>query len=136
MVGASMRQGPHQGAHMSTSTGTGERSTSVANVASVTSTGPAWPSSGLLQRPHTGASPRCIRCGSTRFFAPQKGQTMICAVAIVSYRHLNCSKLRTIVFCATSQGTGMLNRYQRTGQSSKLEYAPFDVVVPADQRFV
>ena len=45
IVGASIRQGPHHGAHKSTSTGNGERSTSPAKVLSVTTTGPTRSSS-------------------------------------------------------------------------------------------
>ena len=57
-IGAIIRQGPHQGAHMSRSTGMGERSTSAANVASVTVTGAPPTGSGRLHRPQTGARPR------------------------------------------------------------------------------
>src|SRR5262249_17825283 len=68
-TGAIIRQGLHQAAHIWSSTGTGERSTSVEKVASVTSTGLS--DSGVLQRPHTG-SHRCATFSrGTRFLAPQ-----------------------------------------------------------------
>ena len=55
-VGASVRHGPHHGAQASTSTGSGERSTSAAKVASVTVSGAASSrGNGCLQRPQTGA---------------------------------------------------------------------------------
>ena len=53
ITGAIMRHGPHQGAHKSSSTGTGARSTSSAKVASVTVTGMLPARSGVLHRPQT-----------------------------------------------------------------------------------
>jgi hypothetical protein len=54
ITGATSRQGPHHGAHKSSNTGSGERSTSAKNVASVTTTGLLAASRGVLQRPQTG----------------------------------------------------------------------------------
>src|SRR2546428_1693803 len=73
-TGATMRHGPHHGAHISSTTGSGERSTSAENVASVTVTGPCGTGSGALHRPHTGCSPRAIFSCGTRLVAPQAGQ--------------------------------------------------------------
>src|SRR6185436_4091560 len=75
-TGAIMRQGPHQGAHISTKTGTGDRSTSAANVLSVTVTGPEAldKESGALQRPQTGSCPPATFCALIRFVAPHFAQ--------------------------------------------------------------
>src|SRR5712664_1735246 len=76
MTGAIILQGPHHAAHASTRTGTGERSTSAENVASVTVTGRVSMDTGrdVLQRPHTGSSPLSILSRGTRFATPQAGQ--------------------------------------------------------------
>lgn len=78
MTGATIRHGPHQGAHKSSSTGSGERSTSAKNVASVTVTGLLSASRGVLQRPHTAWSPCLSLSGGTRLVAPQEGQRTNC----------------------------------------------------------
>src|SRR6267143_737972 len=65
---------PHHGAHRSSATGSGERSTSAAKVASVTVTGPNCTGSGVLHRPHTGARPCLTLSSGTRLSAPQEGQ--------------------------------------------------------------
>ena len=57
IAGAIIWQGPHHGAHISSKTGSGERSTSAENVASVTVTGLLELNSGVLQRPHTVPGP-------------------------------------------------------------------------------
>ena len=76
MIGASVRQGPHHAAHISTSTGSSERSTSAANVASDTSTGRAGTGSRARHFPQTGASPLATFCWSRRFICPHAGQRM------------------------------------------------------------
>jgi hypothetical protein len=78
ITGASIRHGPHHAAHMSSSTGSGERSTSAENVASVTVTGLLETSRGVLHRPHTGSSPCAILARGTRLVAPQAGQRSNC----------------------------------------------------------
>ena len=75
-AGAIIRQGPHHGAHASTSTGSGERSTSAANVASVTVMGFVTPPSGDLHRPQTGCIPAATFASGTRLVAPQLAQRM------------------------------------------------------------
>jgi hypothetical protein len=75
MTGAITWQGPHHGAHASTSTGTGERSTSSAKVSSVTGRGLSA-GSGVLHLPQTGASPRATLSPGTRLVAPQAGQSI------------------------------------------------------------
>ena len=81
-TGATIRHGPHHAAHMSSRTGSGERSTSAANVASVTVTGPLWTGNGVLHRPHTGASPWAIFSRGTRLVAPHAGHRINCASAV------------------------------------------------------
>jgi hypothetical protein len=54
ITGATIPQGPHHGAHMSSNTGSGERSTSAAKLASVTFTGLFSKGKVVLHRPHTG----------------------------------------------------------------------------------
>src|SRR5262249_21972625 len=73
-TGAIIRHGPLHGAHMSTTTGRGERSTSLAKVASVTATGFAASGSGFLHRPQIGAPPAASFSRATRFTTPQDGQ--------------------------------------------------------------
>jgi hypothetical protein len=51
ITGAIIRHGGHHGAHMSSTTGSGERSTSAENVASVTVTGLWWTGSISTSRP-------------------------------------------------------------------------------------
>jgi hypothetical protein len=71
IVGAMIRQGWHHGAHISRSTGKGDRSTSVENVASVTWMGWLRAGSGVLHWPHTGRSPCSSFSWGTRLVAPQ-----------------------------------------------------------------
>src|SRR5262249_55272651 len=71
-----MRQGPHHAAHISTSTGRGEPSTSAANVASVTAMGVLGTRRAVLHRPQTGSRPCRSFSAATRFVAPQEGQRM------------------------------------------------------------
>jgi hypothetical protein len=73
-TGAIIWHGPHHGAHRSSITGSGERSTSAANVASVTVTGLLETDRGVLHRPQTGLSPWLIFSCGTRLVAPQPGQ--------------------------------------------------------------
>src|SRR5438309_8293356 len=68
-----MWHGPHHGAHASTSTGSGERSTSAAKVASVTARGAPPTGSGVLHRPQIGSSPFASLSRGTRLVAPQAG---------------------------------------------------------------
>src|SRR4051812_28442872 len=73
-TGAIIRHGLHQGAHMSTSTGSGEPSTSVEKFASVTVIGPEPAERGVLHRPQIGLSPPSILTiapRDTRLIAPQ-----------------------------------------------------------------
>jgi hypothetical protein len=60
IAGEILRQGPHYAAHTSRTTGSGNRSISAANVASVTVTGLESAGRGVLHRPQTGARPRPI----------------------------------------------------------------------------
>src|SRR6185503_16313931 len=73
-IGAIIRQGPHHGAHRSSSTGSGEASTSPVKLASVTVTGAVSNGKGCLQRPHTGRLPGRTAAASTRLVAPHEGQ--------------------------------------------------------------
>jgi hypothetical protein len=57
MAGAIILHGPHHGAHMSSSTGKGERSTSLEKLASVMVRGSEDAISGVLHRPQTGCRP-------------------------------------------------------------------------------
>src|SRR5881227_1429824 len=79
-MGAIIRHGPHHGAQASSSTGSAERSTSAANVASLTVTGAVVPvaptGSGVLHRPQTGWRPASTLRFGTRLVAPQFGQRM------------------------------------------------------------
>src|SRR4051812_18596033 len=81
MIGAIIRQGPHQGAQQSTRTGLSARRTIVSKVASVMviglSVAPALSGMGSFcpHLPQTGW--RVLARSSTRFFAPQLGQAMI-----------------------------------------------------------
>src|SRR5690242_4209467 len=82
-----MRHGPHHGAHASSSTGSGECSTSAANVASVTTSGvvvalDAPAGSGVLHRPHTGCRPACSLSLGTRLVAPHVGHRTSAGSAI------------------------------------------------------
>jgi hypothetical protein len=64
---------------MSTSTGSGARSTSAANVASLTVSGSApTADSVVLQRPHTAFWPRATGSAGSRLVAPQLGQRTRC----------------------------------------------------------
>src|ERR1700679_939682 len=87
-MGLIARQGPHQGAHKSTSTGTDQRSTSAAKVASVTTTGWPFMLRGALHFPQTGERPCCNFSGGTRFFAPHAGQGITTGSAI-PYLYVN-----------------------------------------------
>lgn len=71
IVGAMIRQGWHQGAHISRITGNGDCSTSVEKVASVTLMGRLRAGSGVLHCPHTGRSPCSNFSWGTRLVAPQ-----------------------------------------------------------------
>ena len=73
-TGASIRHGPHHGAHRSSTTGNGQRSTSCVNVASVTVTGLVSMGTGVLHRPHTGLSPASTFSRGIRLVTPQEGQ--------------------------------------------------------------
>src|SRR5258705_13684478 len=79
-MGAIIRHGPHHGAQASSSTGSAERSTWAANVASLTVTGAVVPvaptGSGVLHRPHTGWRPASALRFGTWLVAPQLGQRM------------------------------------------------------------
>src|SRR5262245_14256456 len=91
IAGAIIRHGPHQGAHRSSNTGSGERSTSAANVASVTVTGLSEMGRGVLHCPQTGFS-RCsiFFCG-TRLVTPQAGQRInsVSVIALNNFRRLS-----------------------------------------------
>src|SRR5258706_2044742 len=82
MIGATIRQGPHQGAQASTSTGRSAFMTADAKVASVTVRGLLSAVAALergrggLQLAQTGWR-LWARRSSTRFFAPQLGQVMM-----------------------------------------------------------
>ena len=82
-TGAIMRQGPHQGAHKSSNTGSGDCSTSAVNVASVIVSGFCPTINEVLQRPHTGSSPAAIFSCGTRFFAPHEGHWMTWASGMI-----------------------------------------------------
>ncbi len=74
ITGATILQGPHQGAQQSKRTGTGESRTSCLKVASVTSTGFAG-SSGVPHLPHFGLNP--VFDLGTLFFTLQEGHLII-----------------------------------------------------------
>src|SRR5437667_104549 len=80
--GAIIRHGPHQGAHMSSNTGSGDCSTSAAKLASVTVSGLLERDRGFLQRPQTGSFPCSVFSRSTRLFAPHDGQRITCVLGI------------------------------------------------------
>jgi hypothetical protein len=80
--GAMMRQGPHQAAQKSTTTGSSERATNVSKLLSSNVIGVAG-SSGTPQRPHTGSSRN--RSPGTRLVAWHWGQ----ATCIVRLRSGN-----------------------------------------------
>src|SRR5688572_8911238 len=86
ITGAIILHGPHHGAHASTSTGIGERTTSLANVASLTSTGDVPACSGFLHLPQTGASPAWSLSAAIRLFAPHERQRMMVAGDVVFIR--------------------------------------------------
>ena len=91
MTDAMARHGPHRGAHMSTTTGSGDCSTLAANVASVTVSGLCSSFSGVLQRPHTGLTPSSrFSCG-TRLSALQEEQ-----------RNINSSDISASAILSTS----------------------------------
>jgi hypothetical protein len=71
ITGATARQGPHQGAQKSTSTGIGDLSTSCAQFASVPFTGSEG-NSGFLQLPQLGTL--FVGLAASRFSLPQKEQ--------------------------------------------------------------
>src|SRR5262249_46362519 len=77
ITGAIIRHGPHHGAQASTSTGSGERSTSEAKVASLTVSGSAAMCSGALHRPHRGLSPAASFSTGTRLVAPHEEHRII-----------------------------------------------------------
>src|SRR5437763_1163527 len=72
-IGAIWRQGPHQGAQRSSSTGNGDFSTCVEKLASVTTIGLVETLRRALHRPQTGVSPSWI---FTRFVESQLKQRM------------------------------------------------------------
>src|ERR1017187_4093686 len=74
IAGAIILHGPHHGAHISSSTGSGERTTSAEKLASVIVSGAEEITSGVLHRPHTGCRPCSIFSRGTRLFAPQLEQ--------------------------------------------------------------
>lgn len=76
---------------MSMSTGSVERSTSAAKVASVTLIAFRGMGSGVWQRPHTGSSPAWSFSLGTRLVAPQALQRINCgSVMSPSELHLRC----------------------------------------------
>src|SRR5260370_1220144 len=81
-TGAIILQGPHHGAHRSSSTGRAEPSTAEENLASVTLNGSLDAESGDLHRPQTGISPSSIFWRGTRLVAPQAGQRISWGSAI------------------------------------------------------
>src|SRR5438105_14072488 len=94
MIGAIIRQGPHQGAQQSRSTGRLTRSTSCAKLASVTTSGlaPALKIESLAPHfPQTGWSD--LARSSMRFFAPHLGQVMTGIRALLLQSELdNCGR--------------------------------------------
>lgn len=72
-IGAIIRHGAHQAAQRSSTTGTGDRSTSAANVASVTVMGATEAGNGVLHRPQRGVLPCSSRARGTRFSVPHPG---------------------------------------------------------------
>src|SRR4030095_7537687 len=84
MIGATTRQGPHQGAQKSTRTGSSEASTMSRKVASLTVIGPlVTTTSGDLQLPHFGCNPLFSFSASTRFSCPHWGhRTILCVSAM------------------------------------------------------
>ena len=83
-TGAINRHGPHHGAQRSRSTGTGERSTSAANVASVTVTGAPEAGKGVLHLPQIGVSPGCAPLRREPVGGPASGQLSIVIVAMAA----------------------------------------------------
>jgi len=74
-----MRHGPHHGAHMSSNTGSGERSTDAAKLASVIVTGLVSIGKGLLHLPQLGCSPCAIFANGTRLVAHMTGiESIVC----------------------------------------------------------
>ena len=71
--GAIIRHGPHHAAHRSSTTGNGERSTTVEDVASVTVTGLTSTGIGALHRPQTGEGPRSTGLVSLGVAPPGEG---------------------------------------------------------------
>src|SRR5262249_33405620 len=86
ITGSIIRHGPHHGAHMSSSTGRGERSTSASNVSAVAVDGLPPAGRGVLHRPQTGSSPCSIFSRGTRLLAPQAGQRINCVSDISIHR--------------------------------------------------
>src|SRR5262249_30626268 len=82
IIGVMIRHGPHQAAQMSTTTGSGERSTSAAKVASVTVMGLSGAGSGVRHRPQRGRRPSARRSGATLLVAPHTGHRISSESAI------------------------------------------------------
>jgi hypothetical protein len=78
-----MRQGPHQGAQKSTSTGTGEALTARAKPALSTAWGAPEVSSARLHLPQTGCLP-AGRSAPRRFMAPHAAHRKVCFMAFAS----------------------------------------------------
>src|SRR5688572_27642873 len=101
MVGASVRHGPHHAAHKSSKTGSWDRSTCSAKVASVTINGFAVELKGSLHRPHTGSCPEG-RSRRTRLFAPQDGQvisldsTVVFSITLIVPRIYFCKSVKSV----------------------------------------
>src|SRR5580658_3074418 len=108
MTGAIILHGPHQGAHMSSSTGSGECSTSAEKLASVMVSGFEAAVRGVLHRPHTGFKPRSIFSRGTRLFAPQLEQW----IKSVSAIHVSHTR-EFIVPHALLAGEGACCRFSR-----------------------
>jgi hypothetical protein len=80
-MGAAVRQGPHQAAQKSTSTGTSDACTMSVNVCPSTSSGSAIGGNVALQAPQRAVFDACR--GRTRFLAPHAGHVRIIEVRIL-----------------------------------------------------
>jgi hypothetical protein len=92
-TGAIAWQGPHHGAHRSTSTGSGERSTWLEKLASVIVRGSPVGGSGALHRPQTGASPLASFACGMRLPVPHAGHWIIRLSGMVPKVRLGSSQL-------------------------------------------
>ncbi len=86
-TGATILQGPHQGAHASNRTGSCEPSTSDAKLASDTGIGWMVAARGAPHFPQTGCKPWSSFDRGTRFLAPHLAQQAISESAILSPYH-------------------------------------------------